>query len=135
VVSRQFLLLLLLLPGIALGSGWNLRICPQEIFGIEGCCSSESSACCGSNHTDAPSRPGTENARQCDTCCIDIGIPLEQPVRTPDSPAADLNSAQHAALAFSIHAPLPCASGRAPLSQIDPAPDLPGRRTPLPLRL
>ena len=137
---RAFLLLLLILPGLALGPGWSLRLCPQRVLGTEGCCSvTVESSCCAN---DLPAgepvlEPPYDAASPCGACCIVIETPAGRSAPTPEPPTKGLERA----LSVAAHDCVPLLAVRVPAapasSHLLPAPPLApwGRCTPLPLRI
>jgi hypothetical protein len=136
---RSLMLLVLLVPGLALGPGWSLRFCAEELLGTLGCCTEASVSNCCPTETRTPLEPPTGIAAACDRCCIDITTLDEQPVPTQEPLAHVVERTQAAALAIAVP------SSDVPLvhlahegsawaaAQLPPAP--PGRCTPLPLRI
>ena len=129
---QKLLLLLFFLPGVALGPGWELRICPQTMLGTDGCCDPTAPSCCAEEH-GSPAQPVAENETPCAACCLTIATATEQPLPTPEQLVAWVSRAQQAALACAIQAPPPSSSELAPPAPREPERPPPGRSTPLPL--
>jgi len=136
---RNVLLLILVLPALVLGSGWSLRFCAERLLGTLGCCTAVSTASCCPDGQHAPQEPVTIG-NTCARCCIDITTLDEQPVPTPEPFSNVVERTQAAALAIALpplDVPAPAvahhessAHGACELS-----PAVPGRCTPLPLRI
>jgi len=133
------MLLVLLLPGLALGPGWSLRFCAEELLGTRGCCTEVSATSCCPTETRTPLEPPTGIAAACDRCCIDITTLDEQPVPTQEPLSHVVERTQAAALLIAVpstdlfvphlvHEVSAWAAAQLP-------PSAPGRCTPLPLRI
>ena len=136
---RTLLLLLLLMPGLALGPGWSLRICAQGLPWTQDCCTEVSVASCCPSEGDTPLDPATGMASACDRCCIHITTLYEQPVPSPEPLVHVVERTQAAALAIAIsstdlhvaHVAFECSTRAA--SAVPRA--TPDRCAPLPLRI
>ena len=126
------LLLLLLLPGLVLGAGWDLRICAHDVLGSQGCCALEP-ACC--SEAPASEERVSEPTHPCSACCIDIASSAERSSPAPERAVKVLERSQDAALLASVAALAPPAAERTVVEPVGVPCDAPGRRTPLPLRL
>jgi hypothetical protein len=125
-------MLLLLLPGLALGPGWNLRVCVQRFLAAPACCAEEN--CC-SDESRAPEAPVAESAGRCNTCCLDIATQHEQPVPSAETVGKQLMRAQVAACFVELVELVPPAPARVVRTPSSLPPSPPGRCTPLPLRI
>lgn len=134
MARRWFLLWLLLVPGLLLGPGWKLRICPQAVVGSDDCCMAEREPRCCSDEKD-PADPVAESGGPCDACCIDIATGDQQPVPAAESPSRELKRSQVALLAASVPEVVAGAWPRAWAAPPDGPPRAPSRCTPLPLRI
>ncbi|MSR63375.1 MAG: hypothetical protein EXS08_13110 [Planctomycetes bacterium] len=129
---QRLLLMLLLLPGLALGPGWNLRICAQRFLARPGCC--EVAASCCTDEGGTRENPVAEGAGRCDRCCIDIQCHGEQPLQDAKPLGQQLERAQAVAQVVVVEL-APRAPARAAPSPDPRPPSPPGRCTPLPLRI
>jgi len=130
---HRLLLLLLLLPGLALGPGWNLRICAQRFLVMPGCCEAKESCCTDEGGT--PEKPVAESEGRCDRCCIGIETQGEHPLQGAEPLGEQLERAQVVARVVVIAELAPRVPAR-PAPSPDPRPPSPpGRCTPLPLRI
>jgi hypothetical protein len=130
VSLRLILVSLLLLPGVALGPGWCLRVCLVDLLGGGACCAEEpaSAACC----SDAA--PAAEHGT-CDACCLDIDSSPERVVPAPDPLHRELRGVALATWTACLLAPAPPAPAPAPRSWSRPPPSPAGPLAPLPLRI
>lgn len=133
---RLLLLLLFLLPGLALGPGWNLRVCAGELLGLASCCDAEVVKACCPDQAPAAQGPGWRGQERsgCEGCCLDIDTSGERLAPTP-APGTDLERTQLAVAAVPTHEIPPSPTPRTALAPRARPPAPPGRAAPLPLRI
>jgi hypothetical protein len=134
VQLRHLALALLTLPGLVLGSGWSLRICPHELLSTDGCCQEQEAPSCCSEEAPESREPVIAGQDPCDACCIDIQTSGEPQAASVEPLPKDASPGQ-AATPVALHALAPPAPTHArPAPRHRPAAP-PGRTTPLPLRI
>lgn len=136
---RRLVLLALILPGLLLGPGWDLRVCMQNVLNSACCRTVELSSSCCDSESQSARQPEEAFGRECDECCVHIATPAEKYVANQSQCADQVERSQVAALSVSIQAidalaPRPAAE-RWTLDSTGCPPTTPGRCTPLPLRI
>lgn len=107
--KARLFLLLALLPGLLVSSGASLRICLQDVLGLElDCagCEEDTRSCCGAS--ESSSGPAASSDELCSTCCIALEA---QARKLAGAPRADDLGAQHAPLALAPLCALPLRPG------------------------
>lgn len=136
---RQFALLVLLLPGFLMGPGWDLRVCIQNLVNSDCCRSTELTASCCSSESPSSEQPEHRFDRECDGCCLHIATPAERYVANQNHCADQIERSQIVALTFSApdidSLALRPIDARSTIASTGSPPTLPGRCTPLPLRI
>ena len=131
---RRLLFLLLILPGLLGGSGWDLRLCRHQLLGLGKSCEAKVESSCCSREGFGARGPAAEAVDPCGNCCVVIPIPDEPPAVLGKQLAEEPARAAAVVPPFVLQAFVPrFVTLAAPRRSLPPAP--PGRCTPLPLRI